>query len=44
MEDEDYCTQYAGPVYGYAPDEFIDWGGTVGTTGVVFLQWGDHCG
>jgi len=44
IEDEDYYTKYAGPVYVYAPSACIDWGGTVGYKGLVWLQWDDHCG
>jgi len=44
VDDEGYYTQYAGPVYVYAPNSCIDWGGTVGYKGLVWLQWNDHCG
>jgi hypothetical protein len=44
VEDEGNYTQYAGPVYVYAPDSCIDWGGSVGDKYVVWLQWNDHCG
>lgn len=43
IDDEDYYTQYAGPVYVYAPSACIDWGGTVGYKGMTWLQWEDHC-
>ncbi|RSM74233.1 spore-associated protein A [Actinoplanes sp. ATCC 53533] len=44
IDDEDYYTKYAGPVYVYAPSACIDWGGTVGYKGSIWLQWNDHCG
>lgn len=44
IEDANYYTKFAGPVYVYAPDKCIDWGGTVGYKGMVWLQWKDHCG
>jgi len=44
VEDGGNYTQYAGPVYVYAPDSCIDWGGSVGDVSVVWLQWNDHCG
>lgn len=42
--DEDYYTKYAGPVYVYAAGKCVDWGGTVGYKGLVWLKWNDHCG
>jgi hypothetical protein len=44
IDDEDYYTKYAGPVYVYAPSACIDWGGTVGYKGSIWLEWNDHCG
>ncbi|WP_158554101.1 spore-associated protein A [Micromonospora deserti] len=44
IEDEGYYTQYAGPVYVYAPNECIDWGGSIAYTDVTWIQWDDHCG
>ncbi|MEU4693828.1 spore-associated protein A [Actinoplanes sp. NPDC023714] len=44
IEDEGYYTQYAGPVYVYAADTCVDWGGTVDYKGMVWLEWDDHCG
>lgn len=44
IEDEGYYTQYAGPVYVYAAGTCVDWGGTVGYKGSVWLEWDDHCG
>ncbi|MEV4701960.1 spore-associated protein A [Actinoplanes sp. NPDC049316] len=43
-DDEGYYTQYAGPRYVYAPDQCIDWGGSVDYKGLVWLEWNDHCG
>ncbi|REE94747.1 spore-associated protein A [Thermomonospora umbrina] len=46
IRDEGYYTQYAGPVYVYAPSECIDWGGSVwpDPTVHVWVRWDDHCG
>ncbi|OJF13040.1 hypothetical protein [Couchioplanes caeruleus] len=44
IDDEGYYTKYAGPVYVYAPNACIDWGGTVGYKGMTWLEWNDHCG
>lgn len=42
--DAGYYSQYAGPVYVYAPGKCIDWGGWVGYDGgVVDIVWKDHC-
>ena len=34
---------YAGPVYLDAPHHCVDWGGYAGFSGIVDLQWNDHC-
>jgi hypothetical protein len=42
--DWGYYKYYAGPVYVYAPNKCVDWGGWIGGPGVLNLQWNDHCG
>ncbi|REE94748.1 spore-associated protein A [Thermomonospora umbrina] len=44
IRDEGYYTQYAGPVYVYAPSECIDWGGSVRVISSSVIRWNDHCG
>ena len=45
VEDSGQYRYYAGPVYVYAADQCIDWGGYVANEGgLVDLKWHDHCG
>jgi hypothetical protein len=44
IEDKGYYTKYAGPVYVYAPNECVDWGGQIADTATIYIQWNDHCG
>jgi hypothetical protein len=47
VEDAGPYHSYAGPVYVYAADKCVDWGGFTSADGhayVVDLQWNDHCG
>jgi hypothetical protein len=42
IEDCGSYTTYAGPVYVYAPDDCIDWGGSIGTSS--YYEYNTHCG
>ncbi|MEV4628116.1 hypothetical protein AB0J90_17720 [Micromonospora sp. NPDC049523] len=44
IDDEGNYTQYAGPVYVYAPNDCVDWGGIVGNKYIRMIEWNDHCG
>ena len=47
VEDRGYYHSYAGPVYVYASDKCVDWGGFTsadGPPGLDDIQWDDHCG
>ncbi|MFC8900142.1 hypothetical protein [Streptomyces cinereoruber] len=41
--DEGLYKQYAGPVYLYAPNSCIDWGGSAASN-YTRVQYDDHCG
>ncbi|MFA3875367.1 hypothetical protein ABS735_16990 [Streptomyces sp. MMCC 100] len=44
--DEGWYKSYAGPVYVYAANSCVDWGGWASTAknGETFIKWNDHCG
>ncbi|MGW1059724.1 hypothetical protein [Micromonospora rubida] len=44
VRDEGTYSQYAGPVYAYAPNDCVDWGGIVGDKYIRMIEWDDHCG
>jgi len=42
-EDSGLYKYYAGPVYQYAPDSCVDWGGRVNSN-YTQINYDDHCG
>ncbi|GAA3501841.1 hypothetical protein GCM10019016_089480 [Streptomyces prasinosporus] len=41
--DDGYYQYYAGPIYKYAPNSCVDWGGSVDSN-YLQINYDDHCG